>query len=255
MSLPLLGSRVIPAAFSHGFTTRAGGVSGGPYASLNLGYKWGDEPGCVDENRRRLRVASRAQALHLARQVHGAAVASVEPGTPEGALAAVEADAVVARGAGQGAAVIVADCVPVLLADPVTGAVGAVHAGWRGTAANVVGAAVRALCAAGSRPEDLRAAMGPSIGPCCFEVGDDVVQALRRLPCFHPELIRIGARGRPHADLWQTNQRLLVAAGLRPHHVERLDACTHCDPQRFFSYRREGSTTGQMMAFIVAAAP
>ena len=269
MTVPLLTSPVIPPPFHHGFTTRAGGVSGPPFSSLNVGFKWGDDPACVHENRRRIHEASGAARLFVAHQVHGRDVAMVtSESTPE-AIAQTHADALVVWQSGSSVAVMVADCVPVLLADPATGACAAVHAGWRGTAADVAGAAVQAMARiTGSSPAQFRAAIGPSIGPCCFEVGNDVVKALRtRVPGLatwlaeddewrseaaarssHP--FEPAVRPRAQVNLWKANEALLLAAGLVIENVDTLGLCTHCNPERFFSYRREGAATGQLMGFI-----
>lgn len=256
MALPLLQSRLIPASFVHGFTERAGGVSPAPYDSMNVGFKWGDASANVVANRALVQQASGASHFMLAKQVHGTAVAVVTKLDDAQQVATQEADAVVTGDEDVAVGVIVADCVPVLLVDPVTGACAAVHAGWRGTAANVAGETLKTLQKnMGSRPQDVFAAIGPSIGPCCFEVGDDVVSALTaRLP-QQADLFSPGPRGRMHADLWRANVALLQTAGVPADHIEVLGQCTHCQPQRFFSYRRDGSATGQMMAFVARAKP
>ena len=175
--LPLLQSPLLERGFRHGFTTRRGGVSAAPVDTLNLGGRWGDLPERVVENRRRLEhVAGRP--IFFATQVHGAAAAAVAPGMTPQQMARLQADAVIASGPGAAVGVYVADCVPVLIGDVRTGACAAVHAGWRGTVAGVVGVTLRQLIAGGGRVEDLRVAVGPSIGPCCFEVGPEVVAAV-----------------------------------------------------------------------------
>jgi YfiH family protein len=239
--LPLLTSAVLPAPFRHGFTTRAGGVSAPPFDSLNLGMKWGDSREAVEENRARVLRASGAGALAFVRQVHGARVVTV---TRADRLEE-EADAVCSDRPDLAVAVFVADCVPVLIVDPRTGAFAAAHAGWRGTIAGVLRATVRALEADfGSRPADLCAALGPSIGPCCFEVGPEV-SAL-----FPASVIRPGP-GKPHVDLRAHQRRQLVELGLDPAHIDALDACTRCDPAgRFFSYRRDQTRTGMHLGFV-----
>ncbi len=231
--IPLVTSAVIPAAFAHGFTTRAGGVSGGPYESLNLGMKWGDARENVVENRRRLMDAVGARTLALARQVHGANV--VRAGTEE------EADGICTDIPGEAAAVFVADCVPMLFADPRTGACAAVHAGWRGATAGIAAVAVDALVREfGSRPADLCVALGPSIGACCFEVGPEVAAQ------FPGAVIE---RRKPHVDLRWALRQMLERRGVTA--IDASDACTRCDPaSRFFSYRRDASRTGQQMGVI-----
>jgi hypothetical protein len=253
--LPLLVSSVIPAAFRHGFSTRAGGVSSGPFQSLNLGLSWGDERARVLENRRRLGAACEAGSLHLASQVHGVAVARVRRAGDGDGAARPEADALVSDLPGAALAVLVADCVPVLLADERTGACAAVHAGWRGVVGGVVPAAVAALAADyGARASDLRAALGPAIGACCFEVGPEVVAAFAAaspggLP---PGVVRAPPDGgRPHVDLTVALTAQLEALGVPPEAVDAAGACTRCDAEgRFYSYRRDGAHTGQQMGII-----
>jgi polyphenol oxidase len=251
--LPLLQSAVIPSRFRHGFTTRRGGVSVAPFDTLNLGGKWGDRPEAVAENRRRLRAAAGGD-IHFATQVHGCDVASVAAGTPVAVLAAAKADALVALGPGPVVGVYVADCVPVLIADVATGAVAAVHAGWRGTVAGVLSAALARMAAGGSRMVDLRVAIGPSIGPCCFEVGPEVVTAVEDAA---PDARAAGAvidhQPRPHVDLWTLNRLEAERAGVPPDAIDVAAACTSCDRARFFSYRRDHGNTGQLAGFISSA--
>jgi YfiH family protein len=251
---------VIPAGFRHGFTMRGGGVSGGDFASMNLGGKWGDAPANVLENRRRLQRAAGSDVVFAATQVHGAVVLPVGAGDQAAAIAQRRADGLCTAVAGMVVSVYVADCIPVLMADARTGAVAAVHAGWRGTVAGVVPAAVRRMGDEfGTRPADLRVALGPAIGVCCFEVGEEVVQAVEAVTARLPEtptaesagVVRRGA-GKPHVDLKRLNQLLLVAAGVPLDSIDAGPECTSCDRARFFSYRRDGGRTGQMVGFIAA---
>lgn len=175
--LTVLQPALLPAAAA--FTTRGGGISVGPYASLNLGAGSGDDPAAVATNSHRLASALGFRTADLARlrQVHGAEVAVVErPGPPGWPIG--EFDAAVTDRPDVVLLVLAADCVPVLLVDPERPAIGAVHAGWRGVAADAPGAAVRRMVEAfGSRPASLRAAIGPCIGPCCYEVDEPVAEA------------------------------------------------------------------------------
>jgi len=258
--LPLLRSAVIPVGFRHGFTMRGGGVSGGDFASMNLGARWGDAPANVAENRRRLQRAAGSDVVFAATQVHGAVVLPVGAGDDAAAVSQRRADGLCTALAGAVVSVYVADCIPVLMADVRTGAVAAVHAGWRGTVAGVVPAAVQRMRDEfGTRPADLRVALGPAIGVCCFEVGEEVVQAaeavVERIPgaptAETAGVVRRGA-GKPHVDLKRLNQLLLVAAGVPPDNIDAGPECTSCDRARFFSYRRDGGRTGQMVGFIAA---
>jgi len=250
--LPLLQSEVVPPEFRHGFTTRRGGVSRPPFDSLNLGGRWGDEAAAVAENRRRFEVAAGGGPVHFARQVHGRAVARVPAGAAPGAVAGVDADAVMTGAPRTAVGVYTADCTPILIADARTGACAAVHAGWRGTVAGVAAAAVQAMRAAfGTAPADLRVAIGPTIGPCCFEVGPEVVaQVEAAFPGARAAGAIVAGAPREHVDLPGLNRAALVAAGVAPAAVDVAGACTRCDEARFYSYRREGGRTGQLAAFL-----
>jgi YfiH family protein len=204
------------------FTTRRGGVSEGPYASLNVGLLTDDDPERVAANRERVRAQAGADHLAQGRQVHGTRV-SVDDGTGE------EADGQVTTLGGVAAIVLVADCLPVALAGP--DAAGVVHAGWRGLANGVLEAGVAAI---GRGP--VTAAIGPGIGPCCYEVGEEVAAPFRR--AFGLGLVRDGK-----LDLWSAAERALRAAGCT--RVDRVDLCTACSPERFFSHRRDAGITGR----------
>jgi len=253
VQVPLLRSEIIPARFDHGFTTRRGGVSAPPYDSLNLGGKWGDARASVVENRRRLHAAAGVARIFLARQVHGAAAARVRATDALEDVAALTADALYSDAPGLALGAYVADCIPALIADPRSGAFAAVHAGWRGTVAGVLPAAVRGLVGElGARPEDLRVALGPAIGVCCFEVGDEVVAAVEQVVpgAAAAGAIRPGPRGRAHVDLKKVNLALLAAEGVPASSVDAGPECTSCARERFFSYRRDGGQTGQAIGFI-----
>ena len=234
----------------HGFSTRTGGVSTGRFATLNLGRSWGDDPANVEENRRRLAAEGGFDLARMVnvKQVHGRAIAIVDGHTPSD-LAMQQADGLVASDDGVTVSVVTADCVPILISDG-AGRVAAVHAGWRGTVANIAAAAVEALVSLGARRESLRAAIGPCIGACCFEVGEEVACA------FEPVAFSSVLRGdrKPHIDLRAANLDLLVSAGVPRAAIDTSTAiCTHCDPeQRFYSFRRDGAGIGQMLSFIVA---
>ncbi len=234
------------AAFRHGFTTRAGGVSDPPFDRLNLGGAVGDDPASVAENWRRLEGFT-GLGFARVRQVHGARV--VRAGV---ACAPIEeADVVLSTTEGVAACVSIADCVPVLLADPETGAVAAVHAGWRGTLARAAAEAVAALAGAGAPAERLLAVVGPSIGPCCYEVSDDLAARFRDE--VGEAVVRAGPR--PRLDLWDANARILAGAGVRPDRIEVLGRCTSCESGLFFSHRRDAGRTGRQMAFIAPRPP
>ncbi|BDG08264.1 peptidoglycan editing factor PgeF [Anaeromyxobacter paludicola] len=239
--MEIVKSRLL-AAFPHGFTTRDGGASAPPYDALNLGGGVGDDPAAVAGNWARL---GRETGLRFARvdQVHGArVVVEPDPDAPR-----EPADAVVSRRRGLAACVSVADCVPVLLADPETGAVAAAHAGWRGTLARIAAETAATLSRLTGTPVgSLRAAVGPSIGRCCYEVSPDLAD--RFTGAFGAGVVAQAET--PHLDLWQANVQALVALGLRPENVEVLGLCTACDRRRFFSHRRDAGRTGRQAGFI-----
>lgn len=239
----------------HGFTTRHGGVSTGPFAALNLSPKWPEETENVDANYDRLArwAGFDRQRLYLARQVHGVQGVRVEDQPPD-EVRVQEADYLFTDRPGVTVAVITADCVPVLLADTNSRAVAAAHAGWRGLVAGVIQTAVRSLGELSSRPEDLVAGLGPSIGPCCFEVGAEVAEAFARAFPDEPDLVvparRSTPSSKPHVDLWRAARAALIRAGLDPARIADPPGCTLCEPGRYYSYRRDGARIGQQLAFI-----
>jgi YfiH family protein len=221
-------------------TTRAGGVSGGPYASFNLADHVGDDPACVARNRARLRdrLGLPQEPLWL-RQVHGCGLArgGVDP-------AGCEADAGMAVGAGIVCAVLTADCLPVLLCDRVGTRVAAVHAGWRGLAAGVIEVTVAGM---GAAPADVLAWLGPAIGPDAFEVGAEVRAAFVARDAAAADAFRPSPGGRWLADLYLLARRRLDALGVG--RVWGGGLCTVTDARRFFSYRHDG-VTGRMASLI-----
>jgi YfiH family protein len=246
----LRSERLAEAGFLHGFSTRRGGASTGPYDSLNLGRNVGDEPEHVEQNHRRLADAIGYDPARLfdASQVHGQTVLPLRGDERPEEVRGLKADALLAREPGVAVAVRTADCVPVLIADPTTGAVVAVHAGWRGVVSGVVREAVGAL---DSRdPRRLIAAVGPSIGPSCFEVGEDVATALAQV-AGDGIVIRRGP-AKPHVDLWRAVEHQLRELGVKS--IDTLGACTVCEPERFFSHRRDGPASGRMLSVVVAKA-
>jgi YfiH family protein len=192
--------------------------------------------------------------LVLVRQVHGAAVArAADAEALSGAMR--EADAIVTSGRRRVLVVRVADCVPILLADRQRGAVGAAHAGWRGTAARVATSTVGALAELGAPPSDLVAAIGPSIGPCCLEVRQDVLQAFAAAGHDDETMDRWFSRdpnGTLRLDLWRANEDQLVRAGVPRDHVHVSRLCTVCRLDLFYSYRAEGPGTGRLAGAIRA---
>ena len=231
-------------------TTRSGGVSRGPYATMNVGTAVGDDAGAVGANRALLGEATGAVPVFL-RQVHGTRVVRVGAGDARPGAPVHQADAIVTSEAGVACVVQAADCLPVLLAAPAGRAVAAAHAGWRGLSAGVVEAAVEAVCEVGGCASgDLVAWLGACIGPEMFEVGEDVLIAFGADPADEgPRTARFKAKGdaKWHADLAGLARDRLAAAG-----VARVSGgawCTVTDASRFFSYRRD-RVTGRMAAAV-----
>jgi polyphenol oxidase len=235
----LVPSWPAPARVRCAFTLRTGGVSAGPYASFNLGAHSGDDPRAVAENRQRLgRLLSLPAEPHWLEQVHGTQLLDLD--RPARSL---QADGAFTRSPGRVCAVLVADCLPVLLTNAAGTVVAAVHGGWRGLAGGVLERSVHALGEAG----ELMAWIGPGIGPSHFEVGADVRTALLALDPALEEAFVPNARGRWQCDLPRVARRRLTAAGVRqPYGGEH---CTFAEPERFFSYRRDGQC-GRMAALI-----
>ena len=230
-----------PARVRAACTTRIGGVSQGPYASLNMGRSSGDVSEAVSENRRRVH-----QALSLPaepcwiRQVHGARAVQMPQAAPE-----PEADASFTIQPGVVCAVQAADCLPVLLCDQAGTVVAAAHAGWRGLAGGVLERTVAALPVP---PGDLLAWLGPAIGPEAFEVGQEVREAFLAADAAAVQAFRPGAlAGKYYADLFALARMRLARAGV--HRVCGGGVSTHADPARFYSYRRDGAS-GRMAALI-----
>lgn len=248
----LQSPRLLEAGFTHAFFTRRGGVSSGPFASLNLSPDVGDDPDHVRENSSRAAavLGVGADRLYMTRQVHGADVLVIDGSEALSAVAARAADASISDAPGLACAVRTADCVPILIGDRESGRVAAVHAGWRGVAANIAGACVRQLSELGSDPRALIAALGPHITAPAFEVGEDVALALERAPGGAGSVIRRSGR-KPHVDLAHIVREQLLLAGLDASHVDSVPGCTVADAASFFSHRRDGAASGRLLSAIV----
>lgn len=245
---------------AHGFSTRNGGSSPAPWASLNLGGSTGDEPGRVEVNLARLceDVGIDRDGLATVAQVHGDAVfhareddrrlvISSEPdGMP---IEAPEADAIIAH-AGTSVGVRTADCVPILLFDRGTGLAAAVHAGWRGTFARIVVRTVERMSACpGVEVENLLAAIGPAIGPCCYEVSPDLGEKF--VSALSPSVVK-GVPAAPRLDLPEANRLLLLESGVHPASIDLLRRCTSCEADLFYSHRRDQGRTGRHLSLVRA---
>lgn len=240
----LVATSLEQRGFLAAFTERTGGVSASPFASLDLGFHTGDHRQRVRENRKRVIAALDTGAFTSGRQVHGGGLARVgarragagfeDPGT-----AFPGVDALAVSGRGLPVAVLVADCVPFALASPSEGRLVVGHAGWRGLVAGLVERTVAAF----DRPAGAYAAIGPSIGPCHYEVGEDV--ALAVVASSETGAVTHRRGGAVFLDLPATVTRRLRVGGVR--RVEVAGLCTACEEGRFFSYRRDGVTGRQAL--------
>ena len=238
----------------HCFTTRLGGVSREHLASLNIGMHRGDAAETVAENYRILgnAVGFDPAALVLTRQIHSDIVRRVGKADCNGLdhRDYPECDGLITNEPGVGLVVFTADCTPILLHDPVTGAVGAAHAGWRGTAADIAGKTVQAMVKEfGCDPRNIRAAIGPNIGGCCFQTDEDVPQAMYQVlgQAAEPWIRRNGEKY--YVNLKEINALLLRRAGVEQ--VEISTECTACAPQRFWSHRVTQGVRGSQGAVIL----
>ena len=243
----LVAEEMERAGFLIAYTERTGGVSDAPFDALNLGYATGDRPEHVRENRDRVVRALGISPFAIGKQAHGTSAVRVDeesagtgfdgPPSPLG-----EADILTVSRPGIPVALLVADCVPLALASPDEGLVVAVHAGWRGMAAGIIDAALSAF----DEPERVLAAVGPSIGPCHYEVGEDVAHAVATgSPAGAVTERRDGGL---FLDLPGTVSRVLRVAGVSS--IERSDLCTACERPRFFSHRRDARTGRQGMLAV-----
>jgi polyphenol oxidase len=234
----------------HGFTSRTGGVSVGRFAGLNLddrnvgGHQ--DDKQAVAQNQRTLTQALGFDTQQLSRldQVHGVEVVQAKVGVQVG-------DAQVTDKVGVLLVIATADCYPLLLEDPDAKVLGAAHAGWRGTVADIVGHTVRAMVALGARPERIRAAVGPGISAANYQIGPEVARAFEDAGL--EEFLDAHPKHGLHLDLAAANLHLLEQAGLRPAHLWASGRCS-TEPE-FYSYRRDGGITGRMWAVLGYTSP
>ena len=224
----------------HGIFSRRGGVSTAPFDSLNTSLSVGDDPHRVRVNRRRIRRALKAPVLVYPSQVHGLGVVKITSRTA--VSAAPRADALVTRCPGIFLGIQVADCQAVLVVDPVRGVIANIHAGWRGTVHNIIGRTIGTMHQEyGCRPGDLRAGIGPSLGPCCAEF----VNYRREIPKRYWPYKSL----HQHFDFWAITRDQLVAEGVSVNQIAACKLCTRCHTDRFFSYR-QAKITGRFSAVI-----
>ena len=231
----------------HGFFGRAGGVSGDDFESLNCSEHVGDDPASVHENRRRATRSLGVDRLVLSRQMHGDRIVRAEFDAP----GVEEADGLVARTPCMAVGVLTADCVPLLLVVPEAGMVAAIHAGWKGTRLGIARRALEILCVESGLPAAaVHAALGPAIGGCCYEVGEEVVAALQQgasAGCVRI-LRRRGAKA--WIDLREINAAILRRGGVRESNIHLVGPCTRCAAAECFSHRASGGRTGRQLSAI-----
>ena len=246
-----------------GISSRVGGVSEPPYDSLNCALHVADDPDRGIANRKRLAASLGVpfESWTCAEQVHGCRVAVVTSADRgKGSVAREDAipdtDGLITRQPGIWLTAFFADCVPLYFFDPVRRAVGLAHAGWKGTALKIAERTVESMRQSfGTDPADLLAAIGPSIGACCYEVDEPVIDRIRATLDDIGEtdadaVIRSTNDGKYRLNLQEMNRRIMIKAGILPIHIEVSTICTGCRRDRLFSHRKEGGTTGRMVAWI-----
>jgi polyphenol oxidase len=241
------------AGFCHAFFTREGGVSQPPWDSLNFAASTGDDPASVLENLARAAAVLGVAPgrVYILSQVHGTAYRVLSGDENWDDVVRSVGDITLSRSPEVAAGVRTADCAPVLVADRTSGAVAAIHSGWRGTVANVVRAGIAALRELAGGRGDLCAAIGPHIERCCFEVGPDVADELARASTAGRAAVLETAR--PHVDLRRILRAQLEAEGLGAEAIDDVLGCTVCARSpRFHSFRRDGKRSGRMLSAIVA---
>lgn len=243
----------------HGFSTRLGGVSRDYLSSMNLSFSRGDEEARVRENFRRIAAAIGFDAggLVFSDQTHTTNVRVVtENDRGKGILIPrdyTDVDGLITDVPGIVLATFYADCVPLYFVDPVRRVIGLSHSGWRGTAGKIGKVTVQAMQAAyGCHPEDILAAIGPSICQDCYEVSSDVIKDFEKAfdECFHEELYYRKENGKYQLNLWRANELVLKEAGILPEHISVTDICTCCNPTLLFSHRASHGMRGNLAAFL-----
>ncbi len=233
----------------HAFSTRLGGVSTQPHLfSMNLGENRGDDPACVKENFRRILLAANLPQTYVsAIQIHSKEILyAAEPfaGKPS-------CDGFYTDQENLTLCVKIADCVPILLYDPQAKTAAALHAGWRGSAQNIAGMGVLKMKNLGADEKNIRAAIGPSIGRCCFGVRQDFIDEFSALVgADTAKNFIFEGPNQPHADLKALNKHFLMEAGVAEEHIDVCPLCTCCDPTLFFSHRASHGLRGTMAALI-----
>ena len=250
LSYPMLEKTGI---VNHGFSTRLGGVSKGPCATMNISTTRGDDPEAVRENQRRIAAAIgvKVENLTYTHQTHTTNVAIVTE--KDRGKRFVETDGLVTNVPGICLVTFFADCVPLYFVDPGKKAIGLSHSGWRGTVHKMGKVTVETMTRAyGSDPADIYAAVGPSICQDCYEVSEDIIEEFRRHfdRELWPELFYPKENGKYQLNLWKANEAVLTEAGILKEHIAVTNVCTHCNPEILFSHRTTGDKRGNLSAFL-----
>jgi len=228
------------------FSERQGGISPAPFDTLNLGLDLGDSAENVQQNLVHLAHSAHIPIPHRSQQVHGTNVLKCHG---DGVLHQHDADILITSELGVSVGIRTADCLPILLVDPKAGIAAAVHAGWRGTANQVAIIAIQAMQELGARSEHILASLGPSIGPCCFEINLNTAEQLSQShPQAHTAISTTTTNA--HANIQAINRLQLLHAGVLSQHVEHLDLCTSCLNKRFFSWRRDKHRAGRQLSIV-----
>lgn len=238
---------------NHGFSTRLGGVSEGCFRSMNISTTRGDDPEHVARNCELIAqaIGVRPESFTYTHQTHTTNVAVVK--AEDKGKRFMETDGLVTNVPGICLVTFYADCVPLYFVDPVKRAIGLSHSGWRGTVEKMGCVTVEKMCAEyGSRPEDILAAIGPSICQDCYEVSEDVIERFRKefREDLWERLFYKKKNGKYQLNLWEANRQVFLEAGIRGEHIAVTNACTHCNPDILFSHRKTGGERGNLSAFL-----
>lgn len=256
-SIPYLQAAVLKGCdfLTHAFCTRHGGVSEKDYASLNMSFREGDDEYKVLNNWSKLADAFEIplEQFIVLNQVHGDGIFVIEQqGGYFTTRAELDYDAIVTNRPGVAICIKTADCVPVFMADRMQKAIAVVHAGWKGTASNITSKVARLMQVKyGSQPQDIVAAIGPSIGPCCYEVDAVVADAFLKQKDHAAFLFLQKGKNRWMLDLPEANRRQLLACGIPGSNIETSNLCTSCRQDLFFSHRASGGVTGRQINFMM----
>ncbi len=242
---------------THAISTRLGGVSKEPYASLNLAFHVGDDAEAVKDNRQRFAhsLLLNAKDIVSPKQVHGTRVMRVGRehmglGAKDYESAIDDTDALITNEPNVSLLLCFADCTPIIFVDPENKAVGIAHAGWKGTAGRIAAKTVEAMTESfGSAPDKILAGIGPSISKKVYEIGDDVAKIFQDDFSYHDKFLT-QIDNKYHLDLWEANRKILVEAGVRAYNIEIAGACTFEENAWYYSYRKEKGNTGRIGAIV-----